>query len=76
MKPDAVLAPVSWRRMIRAVEKIRERLLRAVKALEEANLPYAGALLNLAEDTRDVAHGVHCKCLLRHAQNKTNAKPS
>ena len=41
MKPDAVLAPVSWRRMIRAVEKVRERLLRAVRALEEANLPYA-----------------------------------
>jgi hypothetical protein len=36
-----VLAPVSWPRMIRAVEKIRERLLRAAKALEAANVPYA-----------------------------------
>ncbi len=27
--------------MIRAVEKVRERLLRAVKALEDAHLPYA-----------------------------------
>lgn len=38
-----VLAPVSWPRMIRAVEKIRERLLRAAKALEAANVPYAVA---------------------------------
>src|SRR5437762_14081526 len=36
-----ILAPVSWPRMIRAVEKIRERLLRAAKALEAANVPYA-----------------------------------
>jgi hypothetical protein len=41
MKRDAVLAPVSWQRMIAAVEKVRDRLLRAVKALEEANIPYA-----------------------------------
>src|SRR5437762_11722281 len=38
-----ILAPVSWPRMIRAVEKIRERLLRAAKALEAANVPYAVA---------------------------------
>lgn len=41
MKSDAILAPVSWERMIRAVEKVRERLLRVVKALEDAQLPYA-----------------------------------
>ena len=35
------LAPVSWVRMIRAVEKVRERLLRAARALEEAGVPYA-----------------------------------
>ena len=33
--------PVSWDRMIRAVEKVRERMLRAVRALEQANVPYA-----------------------------------
>ena len=34
---------VSWERMIRAVEKVRERLRRAVAALEAANIPYAVA---------------------------------
>jgi hypothetical protein len=43
MKTDAVLAPVSWQRMIAAVEKVRARLLRAVKALEQAKVPYAVA---------------------------------
>jgi hypothetical protein len=38
---DIVLGPVSWERMIRAVEKVRERLLRAAKALEDAQVPYA-----------------------------------
>jgi hypothetical protein len=37
------LAPVSWERMIRAVEKVRQRLRRAVTALEAAQLPYAVA---------------------------------
>lgn len=37
------LAPVSWKRMIRAVEKVRERLLRAARALEDADVPYAVA---------------------------------
>ncbi|MBU4400941.1 MAG: nucleotidyltransferase family protein, partial [Planctomycetes bacterium] len=32
---------VSWERMERAVEKIRERLLRAASALEQAGVPYA-----------------------------------
>ena len=40
---QAELAPVSWERMIRAVEKVRERMLRAVQALEQANVPYAVA---------------------------------
>src|SRR5436309_7085715 len=34
-------AEVSWARMIRAVEKVRERLRRAVAALETAGIPYA-----------------------------------
>jgi hypothetical protein len=35
------LAPVSWERMIRAVERVKERLLRATAALERAGVPYA-----------------------------------
>jgi hypothetical protein len=35
--------PVSWERMIRAVEKIRQRLARAATALESAGVPYAVA---------------------------------
>jgi hypothetical protein len=34
---------VSWERMIRAVERVRERLRRAVAALERAGVPYAVA---------------------------------
>src|SRR2546425_335651 len=34
---------VSWERMIRAVEKVRDRLRRAVGALEKAGVPYAVA---------------------------------
>lgn len=37
------LAPVSWERMLRAVEKVRQRLLRAATALREAGVPYAVA---------------------------------
>jgi len=37
------LGPVSWERMIRAVEKVRARLRRAVAALEAARVPYAVA---------------------------------
>jgi hypothetical protein len=36
-----VLGEFSWERMIRAVEKVRERLLRATAALERASIPYA-----------------------------------
>lgn len=35
------LQPVSWDRMIRAVEKVKERLQRAAHALETAGIPYA-----------------------------------
>src|SRR5436309_12914553 len=35
------LGEVSWERMIRAVEKVRDRLLRATAALERAGVPYA-----------------------------------
>src|SRR5829696_5791310 len=34
---------VSWERMIRAVEKVRERLRRTVAALEAGGVPYAVA---------------------------------
>ncbi len=37
----ATLGPVSWERMIRAVEKVRNRLRRAAAALEAAGVPYA-----------------------------------
>src|SRR5476651_1736188 len=36
-----VLGPFSLQRMVRAVEKVRERMLRAAKALEQAGIPYA-----------------------------------
>jgi Uncharacterised nucleotidyltransferase len=35
--------PVSWERMIRAVEKVRARMERAIAALESAGIPYAVA---------------------------------
>jgi hypothetical protein len=37
------LGPFSLERMVRAVEKVRERLLRATAALESAQIPYAVA---------------------------------
>jgi hypothetical protein len=36
-----VFGDVSWERMERAVEKVRERLMRAAAILEEAGVPYA-----------------------------------
>src|SRR5437867_9924590 len=36
-------ADVSWARMSNAIEKVRQRLLRAARALEQANVPYAVA---------------------------------
>jgi hypothetical protein len=38
---ELVLQPFSWERMINAVEKVRDRLLRATAALERAGVPYA-----------------------------------
>jgi hypothetical protein len=35
------IGDISWERMIRAVEKVRDRLLRATAALEKAGIPYA-----------------------------------
>lgn len=43
MKAAVALEPVSWERMIRAVEKVRDRLLRAAAALQVAGVPYAVA---------------------------------
>jgi len=42
MQP-ARYGPISWERMIRAVEKVRARLDRAVAALEGAGIPYGVA---------------------------------
>jgi hypothetical protein len=39
----ATYAEVSWERMSNAVEKVRQRLLRAARALEQAKVPYAVA---------------------------------
>ena len=36
-------AEVSWTRMNNAVEKVRQRLLRVARALEQASVPYAVA---------------------------------
>jgi hypothetical protein len=38
---EITLGPVSWERMIRAVEQVKERLLRATAALEASHVPYA-----------------------------------
>lgn len=38
---QAEYGEISWERMIRAVEKVRDRLLRATAALEKAGIPYA-----------------------------------
>lgn len=40
-KQSGIVGDVSWERMIRAVEKVRERLRRTVAALEAAGVPYA-----------------------------------
>lgn len=37
----ATIGPFSWERMVRAVEKVRERLMRAVGALAADGIPYA-----------------------------------
>ena len=38
---QTITAPVSWQRMDRAIEKVKERLLRAAAALRLAGVPYA-----------------------------------
>src|SRR5438309_6745769 len=35
------LGPFSWERMVRAVERVKERLARAALALDAAGVPYA-----------------------------------
>ncbi len=40
---NSKLGEVSWERMIRAVERVRERLTRATSTLEKAGVPYAVA---------------------------------
>ncbi len=41
MGKQVVIQDVSWERMERAVEKVRQRLLRAASALEQGGVPYA-----------------------------------
>lgn len=38
---DAAVAPVGWERALMAAEKVKERLRRATKALDNAGVPYA-----------------------------------
>lgn len=38
---DVVIGDVSWERMVRAVERVRERLSRAAAALQKGNVAYA-----------------------------------
>src|SRR6185369_9129191 len=40
---SVILHDFSWKRMIEAVEAVRERACRAAKALEQAGIPYAVA---------------------------------
>jgi hypothetical protein len=40
-EPGRTVGEVSLERMVRAVEKVRNRLLRAARALEQAKVPYA-----------------------------------
>jgi hypothetical protein len=38
---DAVVAPIGWERALMAAEKVKERLRRATKALDNSGVPYA-----------------------------------
>src|SRR6266478_8092454 len=40
---DSVVAPIGWERALMAAEKVKERLRRATKALDDAGVPYAVA---------------------------------
>src|ERR1043166_9590283 len=41
METTHVISQLAWERMVTAVEKVRDRLRRAVAALEQAGIPYA-----------------------------------
>src|SRR5277367_2389346 len=38
---DATITPIGWERALMAAEKVKERLRRATKALDDAAVPYA-----------------------------------
>src|SRR2546423_7471303 len=38
---DTVIAPIGWERALMAAEKVKERLRRATRALDQAGVPYA-----------------------------------
>src|SRR5450432_2369741 len=38
---DAVAGPIGWERALMAAEKVKERLRRSTKALDDAGVPYA-----------------------------------
>src|ERR1700730_7059256 len=38
---DAAVGPIGWERALMAAEKVKERLRRATKALDDAGVPYA-----------------------------------
>ena len=40
---DVLVAPIGWERALMAAEKVKERLRRATKALDDAGVPYAVA---------------------------------
>src|SRR6202043_1639319 len=40
---DAAAGPIGWARALMAAEKVKERLRRATKALDDAGVPYAVA---------------------------------
>src|SRR5580700_9214135 len=40
---DAAVGPIGWERALMAAEKVKERLRRATKALDDAIVPYAVA---------------------------------
>src|SRR5580692_6220208 len=40
---DAAAGPIGWERALMAAEKVKERLRRATKALDDAGVPYAVA---------------------------------
>src|SRR3984957_8879429 len=40
---EATVGPIGWERALMAAEKVKERLRRATKALDDARVPYAVA---------------------------------